>query len=145
MWRAMIYIDTSMKGPKKKGGWYTYIVAVETTKGIADTGDTVKAEDATENQATLMALEAALKRLKSPCHLSLYLENDYVASALQNGWVDNWRYNGWMTTKNKPVADAEKWRSIQEILNEHDFEVCLKQPHTYREWMRGKLKEKEGK
>lgn len=145
MRRVDIYIDTSMKGPKKRGGWYTYIVAVETEKGTADTGDTKKAEDATENQATLLGLEAALKRINTSCHLILHLECDYVATALINGWPEQWRYNGWMTTKNKPVCDAEKWRSIQEILNAHEFEVRLKEPHTYREWMRSKLREKEGK
>ncbi len=145
MRKVDIYIDTSMKGPKKRGGWYTYIVAAETGKGIADTGDTKKAEDATENQATLLGLEAALKRLKVSCHIVIHLECDYVASALTNGWIDQWRYNGWMTTKNKPVCDAEKWQSILDFLNAHEFEVVLKQPHTYREWMRSKLREKEGK
>lgn len=145
MKRVDIYIDTSLKGPRRGNAWWTYIVAMETNKGTADTGDTGKIEDSTENQATLTALETALKRLKMPCHLTLHLECDYVASALTNGWIDQWRYNGWMTTKNKPVCDVEKWQSILDFLNAHEFEVVLKQPHTYREWMRSKLKEKEGK
>ncbi len=140
-----IYIDTSIKGPRRRDGWWTYIIAMETGSGTADTGDTGKAEDTTENQATLIAFETALKRLKKPCHLVLHMECDYVATALTSGWLDQWRYNGWMTAKNKPVCDSEKWQSIQSLLNAHEYEVILKEPHTYREWMRSKLREKEGK
>ncbi len=140
-----IYIDTSIKGPKRRDGWYIYIIAIDTAAGTADAGNTVKAENATENQATLFALEAALKRIKKSCHLVLHLENNYVAAALTNRWYEQWRHAGWMTAKNKPVCDVATWQSIQYLLNTHEFEVILKQPHTYREWMQRKLKEKEGK
>ncbi len=140
-----IYVDTSIKGPRRRDGWWTYIIAMETGSGTADAGDTGKAEDTTENQATLIALEIALKRLNRPCHLVMHLECEYVGNALLNGWLEQWKWNGWMTAKNKPVSDAEKWRSIQELLNAHDFDVCIKEPHTYREWMKTKLKEKENK
>lgn len=138
-----IYIDTSIKGPRRCDGWYLYIVAMETGAGTADMGDTGKVEDTTENQLTLFALETALKRLTKPCYLVLHLENNYVAGALKNNWPNQWKYNGWMTQKNKPVSDIEKWQSILSLLNAHEFRVCLKEPHTYREWMQRKLKEKE--
>ena len=140
-----IYIDTSIKGPKRRDGWYTYIIAMDTAAGTADTGDTIKVEDTTENQTTLFALEAALKRIKKSCHLVLHLENNYVAAALKNRWYEQWWHDGWLTAKNKPVCDVAIWQNIQCLLNAHDFEVQLKQPHTYREWMKEKLKEKEGK
>lgn len=140
-----IYIDTSIKGPRRRDGWWTYIIAMETDSGTVDAGDTGKAENTTENTITLIALEIALKRLNRPCHLVLHLECDYVANALINGWPEQWSKNGWMTVKNKPVCNAEKWRSIQEMLNAHDFEVLIKRPHSYREWMKRKLKEKENK
>lgn len=140
-----IYIDTSIKGPRRTDGWWTYIIAFETEQGTADAGDTGKDENTTENRATLIALEKALKRLNKPCRLNIHLECEYVAKALTNGWLEQWKSNGWKTTKNKPVSDSEKWRSIQDFLNVHDFEVVLKEPHTYREWMKTKLKEKENK
>ena len=138
-----IYIDTSLKGPRRRDGWWTYIIAMETSQGTADIGDTGKAENTTENQATLIALETALKRLNKPCYLILHLECEYVANVLTNGWLEQWHYGGWMTKKNKPVADSEKWSAIQYLLNAHQFLVKLKEPHTYREWMQRKLKEKE--
>lgn len=139
-----IYIDTSVKGPRRRDGWYTYIIAMDTAVGTADAGDSVKIEDTTENQATLFALETALKRIKKPCHLVLHLESNYVAAALDKKWYEQWRQAGWMTAKNKPVCDVATWQSIEYLLNAHEFEVRLKEPHTYREWMKRKLKKKEG-
>ena len=138
-----IYVDASIKGPRRRDGWWTYIIAFQTGSGTADAGDTGKAENTTENQATILGLEAALKRINTSCHLVLHLECEYVARVLINGWLEQWPYNGWMTAKNKPVSDCENWQSIRSLLSGHDFEVRLKEPHTYREWMQRKLKEKE--
>lgn len=136
-----IYIDTSLKGPKRRNGSYLYIIATQTNAGPADAGNMGSLQDTTENQATLTALEAALKRIKKPCRLILHLECRYVAGALENGWYKQWRQQAWMTAKGRPVCDAEKWRTIEYLLNAHDFEVRLKEPHSYREWMQRTLRE----
>ena len=135
-----IYIDTSLKGPRRKDGSCLYILSFTTAKGLtADLGQWIRREDTTENQLTLLGLESALKHLQEPCRLILHLECAYLASALENRWYEKWREEGWMNAKNVPVRDAEIWRSIEYLLNAHDFQVCLKQPHTYREWMHREL------
>ncbi len=135
-----IYIDTSIKGPKRRDGSGIYILAFTTISGkTADRGGWIREKDTTENHLTLMGLEEALKHLRKPCSLILHLECPYVAHALQNRWYDGWEVNGWMTGKKIPVTDSEKWRSIQYLLNEHKFEVSLKQDHPYRAWMRREL------
>lgn len=138
-----IYIDTSVKGPKRRDGSYIHVVAMQTSKGPADVWWWEPLKQTTENQATLLALEAALKRLTKPCNLIIHLECTYVASALKNGWYIKWRHQGWMTEKNKLVCDSEIWQSIEYLLNTHEFQVRLKEPHTYREWMQRKLNERE--
>lgn len=138
-----IYIDTDIKGPKRRDGAYLYVIAAPTRKGTADVWWWEPMKQTTENQAALYALEAALKRISKPSHIFIHLECPYVASVLENQWYIRWRQQGWMTQKNKPVCDAEKWRSIEYLLNAHEFEVHLKEPHTYREWMRRKLQEKD--
>ena len=134
-----IYIDTSIKGPRRRDGACLYILAFQSNGKTADRGRQIRHEKTTENQLTLLGLEAALRHLKEPCHLILHLECTYVASALQNRWFDEWRHNGWMNAKNKVVSDADTWQAIEYLLNAHAFEVVLKQPHTYREWMRREL------
>ncbi len=145
MQQTDIYIDTSLKGPKRRRGCWMYILAVETKAGVADTGKMQVLEDTTEHQATLYAMEAALKRLNRPCHICLHLECPYVASALQNQWYEKWRQQDWRNARNERVKDWEIWCSIQSLLNAHSFEVRLKEHHTYREWMQRTLKEREEK
>lgn len=138
-----IYIDTDIKGPQKKDGAYIYILSALTAKGTADAGNMKVMENATENSLTLAALGTALKRVNGSCSLVLWLECPYVAAALENRWFENWEKNGWMTSRKEPVKDAEKWQNILKLLDGHDFEVRLKEPHTYREWMRRTLREPE--
>lgn len=135
-----IYIDTSLKGPRRKDGSCLYILSFTTAKGLtADLGQWIRVEDTTENQLTLLGLEAALSHLREPCRLILHLECTYLASALESRWYEKWREAGWMNAKNVPVRDAEIWCTIEYLLNAHEFQVCLKQPHTYREWMHREL------
>lgn len=135
-----IYIDTSIKGPRRRDGVCQYIIAFKAANGVtADTGDKIRAADTTENRLTLLGLEAALKRLKAPCALIIHLECSHVAAVLNNGWLEEWKYNNWMTKKGAPVADAKKWQSIQYLLNAHEFQVVLKEEHSYREWMKREL------
>lgn len=135
-----IYIDTSIKGPRRRDGACLYILAFRSGSGkTADMGRWIRRRETTENQLVLLGLEAALRHLKEPCRLVLHLECTYVASALQNRWFDTWRHNGWMNAKNEVVRDADIWQAIEYLLNAHSFEVALKQPHTYRDWMRREL------
>ena len=139
-----IYIDTSIKGPRRRDGKCWYIIAYKAANGeTADTGNKIHARDTTENQLTLIGLETALKRLKAPCQLILHLECNYVAAVLNNGWLEEWRYHGWMTKRGVPVADVEKWQSIQYLLNAHRFQVVLQGEHSYRDWMRRELAKTE--
>lgn len=138
-----IYIDTSIKGPRRRAGAYMYILQVQTAAGSADAGDAEYLQDTTDNQATLKALEKALGRMRQPSHLVIWIENTYVAAALRNKWYLTWADSQWMTAKKEPVADAETWRRIQYLLNEHDFDVRLKEAHEYRAWMASELKKME--
>lgn len=138
-----IYVDTSIKGPRRRPGSYMYILTVQTNAGTADAGDKKRMDETTENQATLTAIETALKRMKKPSHIILWLECNYVAAAMQNEWYKQWKEKDWKTARGTPVADAEKWRSILYLLNGHSFEVRLKEQHTYREWMRRELEKEE--
>lgn len=135
-----IYIDTSIRGPRRGDGGCMYILAFTAGNGVtADAGGRVGRTDTTENQLALLGLEAALKRLREPCRLVLHLECGYLAAALDNRWYEAWKYSAWMNAKNRPVRDAETWRSVECLLNAHDFRVVLRQPHPYREWMRTEL------
>ena len=130
-----LYIVTSMRGPSKRPGACLYILETQTTKGPATITNTIGMENANENGAALEALTAALKRLKQPCSLNIYLDAQYIAAALENRWYQKWKFEGWKNAKGKPVCDVAKWQEIEYLLSLHDFRVRLKTGHPYRDWM----------
>lgn len=135
-----LYIDTSIKGPRRRAGCYIYLLEMKTSKGPATVNKLVCMEETTENHMTLTAMEEALKRIHKPCALHIYLECSYVAAAIQKGWLKEWQYNGFVTKRGRAVSDEEKWRRIQSLLNVHDFSIHEKEAHSYREWMERELK-----
>lgn len=138
-----LYIDTSPKGPRRGKRTYLYILAVQTAKGTADVGNRAEVEDATESQATLRALNEALGRMKCPARITIWLECEYVAGAILQGWPETWKKQGWTTSKRNPVKDAELWQSVLGKMGIHEIEVRIKEHHEYREWMRRELEKRK--
>lgn len=141
-----IYIDTGIRGPQKRDGSYLYLLEARLQDGRnADVWKWVPLEQTTENQAAVYALEEALGRLKRPCSLTIWTECPYLAAALENRWYARWREQNWETARGEPVKDAEKWQSIEYLLNAHGFRVRLKEHHAYRDWMRREIRQREAR
>lgn len=140
-----IYLETSIRGPRRASGSYMYIIAVKTSKGTADCGNDGHMEDTTWNRATLEALKEALGRLNSPCEITIWTDCKYVASALSNKWFESWMKNGWKTAKRQNVSDSETWQQVIELLSLHSFRVMFNEKHEYKEWMIKELERKDGK
>lgn len=101
-------------------------------------------EQATENQLTVTALDEGLKRLIRPVRLTIWTDCKYVAGALMHSWPEQWEKDGWVNSKGKPVADAEKWQSVLGRIRFHEVEVRTGESHEYLNWMKKEL-EKEAK
>ena len=99
-------------------------------------------EAATENQATLKAIDEALGRMKSPARITIWLECPYVYGALLQKWPEKWETAGWITAKGTPVKDAKLWASVLGKIRLHEVSLKLNQQHEYRSWMKREL-EKE--
>ena len=131
-----LYIDTSIKGPKRKDGAYLYLLHAQLSAGPYERKGQGKVPSATEHHLTLRALTEALRRFSKPCRLHIYLEDSYVCNALANGWPEEWRYHGWMTARGKTVADAIFWNDVIRLLESHEYTLHLQEKHEYSEWMR---------
>lgn len=135
-----LYIDTSIKGPKRRDGSYMYILDYTTeAKKQHQVNDICRIPNSTENMLTLEAITAALSRLKLPCTLHIYLECRHVANAFRNGWLENWKSNGWKNAKGETVADAERWQQVCELLDKHEYHIHMQERHEYKSWMKWKI------
>ncbi len=132
-----LYIDTSIRGPKRKVGAYGYVLEYNAAAGPVTRTKVEKTEyETTEHQSLCRALLEAIKRINTQCRLNIYTESDYISSVFSNHWLSEWYYNGWQTKKNTPVANAELWEEICEIIRHLDVQVKLKEDHSYKEWLR---------
>lgn len=142
MYDVNIYIKTTVKGPRKRDGFYEYILETQTAAGMATCQLTKEIKDATENRAELLAIVEALKRLNRSCNLHIYTDSEYVAAAIKEDWIKRWRDSGWVTAKGKEIANRDLWQKMAELLNGNLVTFHVKEHHPYTNCMEFILKQK---
>lgn len=144
--RVHIYTYTDIRGPRKRTGYYIYLLEQETAKGLATLHKIEEVTDPeTENRIQLTAVIKALRRLRKNCDLVIHTHSEYVDAGINKGWLQKWAGNGWKTGKGEPVANRPEWEEMAELLNAHEFEFHAGR-HAYSEWMEREIRvEKNGK
>ena len=133
--RVHIYTYTDILGPRKRTGYYIYLLEMGTARGPATLHQIEKvAEPETENKVQLLAVVKALQRLTRNCDLAIHTHSRYVADGFEKGWIEKWAGSDWKTGKGDPVANREQWEEIAELLNAHEFEFYPGR-HAYSIWM----------
>ncbi|MCM1233490.1 MAG: hypothetical protein NC489_25525 [Ruminococcus flavefaciens] len=134
-----IYIETSYKGPavrRAAGAWLVEYISSTgkpvTRGGILYSGRT------TENSLALHLIGEAFSRLTKPCGVEVYTGCGHVLRTMQNHWLAQWRKNGWVNAKGKPVRDAEEWERCA-LLMEHHICGWTDGCHAYRQEMQYRI------
>ncbi len=82
----------------------------------------------TNNRMELMGVIEGLNALKQECAVELFTDSQYVAKAINNGWLENWKKNGWLTSQKKPVKNQDLWIDFDRAVNKH---------HVKFQWVKG--------
>lgn len=134
MKQVNVYLMSDIKTVRRRSGHVLYIL--EYGKNTLTKLDEVTAASA--GGAELMAAVLALRRLKEPCQVTIWLEHGYVPNnMIRNIW--QWRSRGWKTKQGRPVAYCDYWIEFTEQILKHEHEVYKGLPHPYREWMKTEL------
>lgn len=142
-----IFLMTDIKAPRRSDGLYTYQIRCFDSKGNERTIwdrkmiEVFKIENATEYQAILSAMRDSLKRMNKPCNLNIYTDCEYIKSGVET-WSISWIESDWKTSKGKPVANAELWKEVLNLLSTHTYTFCIKEHHEYFNVMKDALKHK---
>ena len=75
----------------------------------------------TNNRMELQAVIEALGALKRPCDVALYLDSEYVRKGITE-WIGGWKRRGWKTADNKPVKNADLWRTLETMAAQHEVD-----------------------
>ncbi len=120
-----IYTDGACSGNPGPGGWGAILLYGPHEKEISGF------EAMTTNQRMeLTAAIKALESLKRPCRVKLYSDSAYLINAFTQGWIENWRRNGWLNAQKKPVSNADLWRRLEDLAEIHEIQWIKVKGHS---------------
>jgi ribonuclease HI len=87
----------------------------------------------TNNRMELLAAIKALEALREPCEVELYTDSQYVANAVNLGWLDSWRRMGWKR-KGGEVKNPDLWIKLVPMLETHNVKFIWVKGHSENEF-----------
>ena len=91
-------------------------------------------ENTTNNMMELTAVIEGLKLLKFACEVDLYSDSAYVVNAFNQGWIFNWKKNGWKTADKKDVKNKELWEELYSLTQTHKVNFIKVKGHSDNEY-----------
>ena len=115
--KVVIHTDGACSGNPGPGGWGVILQWGDHTKelhgGEAHT---------TNNRMELMAVIEALRALKRPCQIALYLDSEYVRKGITE-WIHGWKARNWRTAAKQPVKNADLWQQLDVLTHQGDHDI----------------------
>lgn len=82
----------------------------------------------TNNRMEIMAAIVGLRELTEPCTVIIYTDSQYLANAINKGWAQRWRTNGWKRNRKDRALNSDLWEELLTLSEQHQI--------TF-EWLRG--------
>ena len=114
MKKVDLYTDGACSGNPGAGGYGGILIYQGREKEYSG----YEAET-TNNRMEIRAVIEGLKLLKEPVELNIYSDSAYTVNAFLEGWIDNWKANGWRTASKKSVQNIDLWTELLELLAPH--------------------------
>ena len=111
--RVLIYTDGACKGNPGPGGWGAWLRLGDKERELYG-GEPLT----TNNRMELTAVIRALSALKRPCDVTLFTDSEYVRKGITE-WIHGWKQRGWLTADRKPVKNADLWRELDALAQQH--------------------------
>jgi len=122
---TVVYTDGACSGNPGPGGWAWAVAPEGTLHGSGNDPQTTNQR--MELQAVLEAL-VALGVGSEAGPVRVVSDSTYVVNCFRDKWWRNWERNGWRNAKKQPVANADLWRPLVQLVRDGDVEF---------EWVKG--------
>lgn len=113
-----IYTDGSCLNNPGPGGWAAVITDNATGEREEISGGV---KYTTNNRMELTAAISALKKMAKGDSAEIFTDSAYLKRAFNEGWLENWKLNGWMTTNNRSVSNQDLWKELDKLVSERDI------------------------
>jgi len=124
-----IYSDGACSGNQNDlntGGWGAVLEYGESRIDISG-GE----ENTTNNRMELSAVIGAFKALKrSGLSVRVFTDSSYVSNAFREGWIANWKANGWKTAGRKPVENRDLWEELISLVEKNEVRFFRVKGHV---------------
>ena len=124
-----IYTDGACSGNPGPGGWGAILIYNGVEKELSG-GEAMT----TNNRMELSGVIAALEALREPCVVELWSDSKYVVDALDKGWAEKWRANGWKKPDKKPALNPDLWQRLLTLASEHELHCHWVKGHAENEF-----------
>ena len=124
-----IYTDGACRGNPGRGGWGAILVYGAKEKELSG-GEPMT----TNNRMELMGAISALEILKETCDVTLTSDSKYLTDAINKGWLESWKKNGWKKADKKPVLNVELWERLDALLHRHTVRFVWVHGHRGHEY-----------
>ena len=111
---VVIHTDGACSGNPGKGGWADILEFGGKTKEVSG----FEAET-TNNRMELQAVIEGFKALKEPCEVEIVSDSSYVVNAFTQGWLVNWKANGWRNKQKEEVKNIDLWKQLDDVASRH--------------------------
>ena len=124
MKQVILHTDGACSGNPGPGGWAAILQYGENTRELSG-GEA----ETTNNRMELLGVINGLSALKEPCRVLLRTDSQYIANALNNGWLRDWKHRGWKR-RDGELKNAELWQELDKALSAHIVEARWVQGHA---------------
>ena len=140
MMEVSLYIEVSSRRIKPGKACYCYVLEYISPRGNVYTQIEIGCMETTGIRLVLTAAVRALKKLKPGCRVTIHTDLKHLKSALELGWLQNWKTNGWLRNDGKEVKNRDLWEEIEKKSRVHDLQVEYMCKSSYTTWMQNEMK-----
>ena len=140
MFKVDIYIETSIKGPVRRKGWYAAVLVYKKYSKTYTRHDYGMDADTTYVQSALNAMIASLKRLNTNCEVTIHTDCTFIFNAIKQNWLRDWEHNGYLSVNGHPVANKKEWQQISKLIKNHKVTFKIEEVNAYSEEMKVEAK-----
>ena len=128
MKKVTIYTDGACSGNPGPGGWGAILIYGEIKKELSG-GEGMT----TNNRMELFSVISALEALKESCEVEIYTDSQYIANAINQGWLKSWKSKGWKR-KDGELKNPDLWQRLSELLDKHKAGFTWVKGHADNEY-----------
>ena len=113
MKQITIYTDGACSGNPGPGGWGAILLYKDTIRELSG-GE----KQTTNNRMELMGAISSLSALKEACEVDLFTDSQYIANAINKGWLVGWKAKNWKR-KDGELKNIDLWQELDKLLSLH--------------------------